>query len=114
MKKSYADTDGGNNPRGTKSPKKSPGQRFNQSNENASWAGFPTEVVVFLVHAVTMAGGAIMLGRSSDGGVLTIRLYHDDYERTAIYVRPSRQDDVTGLIDLGNEFAELAGIAKWA
>lgn len=113
-KKSYSDTDGGNNPRGTKSPKKSVGTNFNQHDTASAWFQFNPELVTFLVHAVTLAGGAIMLGRSSDGGVLTIRIYHDDYERTAIYLRPTRQDDINGLVMLANEFATLAGIAPWS
>jgi len=112
-KKSYSETDGGNNPRGTKTSTKKSLQRNSENTAVVSWSMVNAELLTFLVHAVTMAGGAIMLGRSSDGGVLTIRVYHDDYDKTAIYIRPTQQEGIDDIVFLADTFAKEAGIASW-
>lgn len=56
-------------------------------------------VLVELIDTINAAGGAVMLTRSSDGGALGIRIYHDDVEaKTAWVTDPDEFEDLLEIV----------------
>ena len=52
------------------------------------WDELPNGVERGLIMAVLNRGGAVMFSRSSDGGALGVRVYHDDHEVSTVWGRP--------------------------
>ncbi len=72
--------------RGNKGNKKSLRKKSGDDGGKPSyWIDLNPDHVVALIHAVTVSSGAVMLMRSSDGGALGLRIYHDDYETESLW-----------------------------
>ena len=67
------------------------------------WSEVNPEHVNHIIHLITQDGGAVMFTRSQDGGVLGVRVYHDDYEVETLWGRAG--DEMYEILaDLTTEF----------
>jgi hypothetical protein len=72
--------------------------------EPCSWSEVNPEALQATVTQLTLAQGAIMFTRSGDGGVLGIRVYHDDVQTETIWARPDEMDSI--LFEIHETFKE--------
>ena len=66
--------------KGGRKKRKAPGVKRTGTEDAMYWRDVPLEAVYAVLCAVTEAGGAPMFIRSSDGGALGVRVYHDDVD----------------------------------
>lgn len=86
------------------------GRRFRPSNKVvgvADWASVDAEKLKSTIATVALAGGALRLGYTADGGAYAIGIYGDGPEAYTEYVRPSENLDAF-LADIEQTFQIIA------
>lgn len=81
-----------NNPKGSGNNKKSRKSVKLRSQsepvEQCSWGEVDVGQLIATIQAVTLGGGGFMQTRSRDGGVIGVKIYHDDFDNGTIWFRP--------------------------
>jgi hypothetical protein len=72
--------------------------------EPCAWREVSPDAIKATIDQLTLARGAIMFTRSGDGGVLGIRVYHDDVQTETIWARPDEMDGI--LFEIHETFKE--------
>jgi hypothetical protein len=72
--------------------------------EPCTWSEVNPTAIQATIEQLTLASGAIMFTRSGDGGVLGIRVYHDDVQTETIWARPDEMDTI--LFEIHETFKE--------
>lgn len=93
------------NKRAARTLKTVPGSPADLGSDEVFWGQVEGPAVHALVVAVTELGGAVMFSKSSDGGALGFRVYHDDHEVKTVWGRPDEELD-TLLVDSARYYAE--------
>jgi hypothetical protein len=90
--------------------KQTSGRRFQRNSASAGvadWATVEAETLKSCIVTVALAGGALRLGYTADGGAYAIGVYGDGPEAYTEYVRPSENLDKV-LKDLEQTFRAIA------
>lgn len=85
--------------------KDGPGATGHVPSEEVFWAELSSQAVLDVLTAVTGQGGAVMLTKSTDGGALGVRVYHDDHKVKTVWFRPD-EDGESALDEITRYYTE--------
>jgi len=88
--------------------------KYNNTGQATSWSEVPPDMLLGILSRLEAAGGALMLGRSRDGDILIMRIYHDGFDSSPIYIRPQSQEGFETLTAIYDELGAMQGLPSWS
>lgn len=74
-----------------------------RSKASLTWNGVPVDMVGLFVHLMVREGRAVLLGTTSDGDVLSVKVYEDG-DKESFYIR-AKADVKESLADIIDEYS---------